>query len=318
MSCNFFSVGSQGRCASLEKLKNFSPSFSLVSCRLTEMQNTFAANEPVLCIPWTFDTIGEDLVRKTFERLNVGVIDKVAFKRTVNSKGVSGSTIYVYFRNWFRNDSADEMRDRLMARPDNFVTINYNHKGYWRVFADNSRTNAIHNPNISTGEKFYGPKFFSKVPEAKVHETKVNIQKKTETKTKTETKVSTQETKVCIPKFIPKTPPCSPPTTTRKQIKVRNEITAPAKPKRDPTVDAVDELPEETAIYDNLAKNIEEAYKFMTKHQPKKITPQFAKPVPAPKPKPVPISWVDDDDDSDEEGEIIICDEVDELYGDLA
>lgn len=284
----------------------------------------------VLCIPWTFDTIGENLVRKTFDQLNLGVIDKVAFKRTTNSKGIDGNTIYVYFQRWYRNDSADAARSKLLQPKDNFITVNYHTKGYWRVFAD---THKIHNPNISSGEKLYGPKFFSDPKDMKRYKVSTNKSEHVSKPQQTEGK-----------KFTPQTPPNSPPISIRKTIQpqqteinaqraqsflesqmkqekpevVRHLITSPPKPLRNPDLDAVNEHPEETAVYDAMTQSIKQSYANMQQQPHRKIKTKYTRPK-----KQFTLS--DDSDDSDDETVEFIDSEdededdedLDQLYGDL-
>ncbi len=79
----------------------------------SELTN-LADSQPSLCIPRVFNNIGESTVRKVFNELNLGQIQRVHILERKNENGEKFKRIYVHFDKWYWNAEAQAMRSKLI------------------------------------------------------------------------------------------------------------------------------------------------------------------------------------------------------------
>jgi hypothetical protein len=90
-------------------------------------------SHPSLCIPCVFDDINETLIRKIFNKINLGVINKVDIIEKKGKNGELHKRIFIHFKYWFNNIDANYARERLLLGKD--IKIVYNFPWFWKVSA---------------------------------------------------------------------------------------------------------------------------------------------------------------------------------------
>ena len=104
-----------------ETFKNLSPAF------------------PSLCIPQMLlnmneINIDEQYVIDIFNKLNIGEIHKVNIMNKTNGKGGEKTKrVFVHFKRWFNNDTANQARDRVLNGKE--IKIIYGGPWFWKVSA---------------------------------------------------------------------------------------------------------------------------------------------------------------------------------------
>ena len=81
-----------------------------------------------LCIPRVLNTIDEKQIRKLFESLKFGEIDKVLVIRKKNEKY---NIAFVYYKKWYETDNAVRALDRLTNNKE--IKIVHNSPWFWKV-----------------------------------------------------------------------------------------------------------------------------------------------------------------------------------------
>ena len=90
-------------------------------------------NLPSLCIPRVFPNIDEPRIRRIFNDLALGDIDRIDLVSTTTQKGEKFNRVFVHFRRWFANNDADVARERLLNGKD--IKIVYDDPWFWKVSA---------------------------------------------------------------------------------------------------------------------------------------------------------------------------------------
>ena len=101
---------------------------------------TLPISIPSLCIPRVFTNIDETRIRRIFDELNMGIIDRVDIIYKTTVKGEKFNRVYIHFKRWFINNAnADIARERLLNGKD--IKIIYDDPWFWKVSAyrENSR-----------------------------------------------------------------------------------------------------------------------------------------------------------------------------------
>jgi len=94
---------------------------------------TLPANIPSLCIPRVYSNIDERRIRKTFDDLNLGIIERVDIIRKTTEKGDKCNRVFIHFSRWFSSKNADTARERLLNGQD--IKIIYDDPWFWKVAA---------------------------------------------------------------------------------------------------------------------------------------------------------------------------------------
>ena len=94
---------------------------------------TLPANVPSMCIPRVFPNIDEKRVRRIFDELNMGQIERVDIVSKTTEKGEKFNRVFVHFRRWFSNANADTARERLLNGKE--IKIIYDEPWFWKVSA---------------------------------------------------------------------------------------------------------------------------------------------------------------------------------------
>jgi hypothetical protein len=91
------------------------------------------SNFPVLCIPRVYSNIGEPRIRRIFEELDMGDLDRIDVVTKVSEKGEKFNRVYVHFREWNNSDNSNMARERLLEGKD--IKIMYDDPWFWKISA---------------------------------------------------------------------------------------------------------------------------------------------------------------------------------------
>jgi len=110
-------------------------------------------NMNILFIPRVFTNITEKRIRSIFNELNIGEIDKIDLRNITTEKGEKFNRVYVHFRKWFDNETANSARNRLQEGKE--IKIIYDNPWFWKVSAyrnidPNQRRNINNGTNKNT------------------------------------------------------------------------------------------------------------------------------------------------------------------------
>jgi hypothetical protein len=104
---------------------------------------TLPVNVPSLCIPRVFANVDENRIRRIFDDLNVGIIERIDIVRKTTEKGEKSNRVFIHFKHWFNNKNADVSRERLLNGKD--IKIIYDDPWFWKVSAYRETNKAPHN-----------------------------------------------------------------------------------------------------------------------------------------------------------------------------
>ena len=98
---------------------------------------TLPQNIPSLCIPRAFSNIDESRIRRIFNELDMGEIQRIDIVGKTTEKGEKFNRIFVHFKKWFVNKNADIARERLINGKE--IKIVYDDPWFWKVSAYRER-----------------------------------------------------------------------------------------------------------------------------------------------------------------------------------
>ena len=94
---------------------------------------TMPMNIPSLCIPRVFKNIGEARIRRVFDDLKLGDIERIDIIPRRAENGDEFSRVFVHFRRWNDNSNANEARARLVNGKD--IKVIYDDPWFWKISA---------------------------------------------------------------------------------------------------------------------------------------------------------------------------------------
>jgi hypothetical protein len=94
---------------------------------------TLPISIPSLCIPRVFSNIDEKRIRRIFDELNLGIIERVDIVNKTTEKGEKFNRVFVHFKRWFSNSNSDTARERLLNGKE--IKIIYDDPWFWKVSA---------------------------------------------------------------------------------------------------------------------------------------------------------------------------------------
>lgn len=95
--------------------------------------NGIPLSAPSICIPRVFPNISDRRIFAIFRELNVGFVDNIDLVSRVGSDGKEYNMVFVHFRNWFNNEAACIMRERLLDGEQ--IKIVYDEPWFWKIHA---------------------------------------------------------------------------------------------------------------------------------------------------------------------------------------
>lgn len=105
---------------------------------------TLPANVPVLCIPRVYSNISESRIRRIFDDLNMGVLERIDIVSKKSDKGEKFNRVFVHFRRWNDTENANIARERLLNGKE--IKIIYDEPWFWKISAYRE---AVRKPSVS-------------------------------------------------------------------------------------------------------------------------------------------------------------------------
>ena len=112
---------------------------------------TLPTNVPVLCIPRVYSNITEGRIRRIFDELDMGTIDRIDLVSKTNEKGEKFNRVFVHYRRWNNSENANNARERLLNGKE--IKIIYDEPWFWKVSAYRES-----NPKQSEAKSTYSQK----------------------------------------------------------------------------------------------------------------------------------------------------------------
>jgi hypothetical protein len=94
---------------------------------------TLPANVPVLCIPRVYSNISESRIRRIFEELNMGTLDRIDIVSKHGEKKEKFNRVFIHFRYWNNTENACIARERLLNGKE--IKIIYDDPWFWKISA---------------------------------------------------------------------------------------------------------------------------------------------------------------------------------------
>jgi hypothetical protein len=95
--------------------------------------NAFPISAPALCIPRVHINVNESQIRKIFDELELGTIDRVDLVPKYTYNGEKYNRIFIHFKKWFYNENAKKARERLLSGFE--IKVIYEQPFFWKVSA---------------------------------------------------------------------------------------------------------------------------------------------------------------------------------------
>jgi len=86
-----------------------------------------------LCIPRVYPNISQGRIRKIFDELDLGVIERIDMVSKTTEKGEKFNRVFIHIGKWFQNSNAVVARERLLGGKD--IKIIYDDPWFWKVSA---------------------------------------------------------------------------------------------------------------------------------------------------------------------------------------
>lgn len=94
---------------------------------------TLPANVPVMCIPRVYSNISESRIRRIFDDLDMGIIDRIDMVSKQSDKGEKFNRVFIHFHKWNKTPNACEARERLLNGKE--IKIIYDEPWFWKISA---------------------------------------------------------------------------------------------------------------------------------------------------------------------------------------
>lgn len=98
------------------------------------------SEKPSLCIPRLQGGYNNDIthIRKVFEKLNFGKIQRIDIIERKNDKGDSFKRAFIHFEKWYNTEYVQDIRNKLISGKE--IKIVYDNPWFWKVSANKSST----------------------------------------------------------------------------------------------------------------------------------------------------------------------------------
>jgi hypothetical protein len=98
-----------------------------------------AESQPSLCIPRVFNNIDEKRIRRVFDGLQLGKIQRIDIIQRNNENGEKFKRVFVHFDKWNWNEDAQAVRRKLISGKE--IKIVYDNPWFWKVSANRNPSN---------------------------------------------------------------------------------------------------------------------------------------------------------------------------------
>jgi hypothetical protein len=94
---------------------------------------TMPANVPILCIPRVYPNISESRIRRIFDALNMGTLERIDIVSKQSMKGENFNRVFIHFHKWNNSANSCEARERLLNGKE--IKIIYDDPWFWKISA---------------------------------------------------------------------------------------------------------------------------------------------------------------------------------------
>lgn len=98
---------------------------------VTVPMSSLPKSAPSICIPRVFPNITWQRVKGIFEELGLGTVDRVDMVNKTNDKGQKYKRVFVHFKHWNRDETAQQVREKLLSGDQ--VKIVYDEPWFWKI-----------------------------------------------------------------------------------------------------------------------------------------------------------------------------------------
>ena len=94
---------------------------------------TMPANVPSLCIPRVFPNIDERRIRRVFDELAMGEIERIDIVKKTTDKGEKFNRVFIHWKRWNDSANSNQARERLLNGKE--IKIIYDDPWFWKISA---------------------------------------------------------------------------------------------------------------------------------------------------------------------------------------
>ena len=106
---------------------------------------TLPENVPTLCIPRVYSNISESRIRKIFEELDMGTLERIDIVKCHNTLPAEKfNRVYIHFARWNNSENACIARERLLNGKE--IKIIYDDPWFWKISAYRSAPRPVDKP----------------------------------------------------------------------------------------------------------------------------------------------------------------------------
>jgi len=129
--------------------------------------NNVPCHLPSLCIPRVICDVNESQIRKIFNDLGLGIIERIDLVTKYSHSGEKYNRVFIHFKKWFQESNAKKARERLLN--GNEIKVMYEEPWFWKVSAyrePNLSQNRIHQNQDQIEYKPFIPSLVPPAPSA--------------------------------------------------------------------------------------------------------------------------------------------------------
>jgi hypothetical protein len=95
-----------------------------------------STNNPSVFIPRAFVNITKQRIAETFDKLDLGIVEKIDFVRK-NGRNGAYNSVYIHLKYWLKSDASRQFRDRLYNSQEGAKLV-YDDPWFWIVLPNTS------------------------------------------------------------------------------------------------------------------------------------------------------------------------------------
>lgn len=100
------------------------------------MASNTSSDNISICVPRVFPNITWKRVKDAFEELELGKVERVDMVNKTNDKGEKFKRVFVHFKYWNNNETAQAVKDKLMKGDS--IKVVYDDPWFWKVYKSNA------------------------------------------------------------------------------------------------------------------------------------------------------------------------------------
>jgi len=100
------------------------------------MASNMSSDNISICVPRVFPNITWTRVKDAFEELDLGKVERVDMVNKTNDKGEKFKRVFVHFKHWNNNKTAQAVKEKLMKGDS--IKVVYDDPWFWKVYKSNA------------------------------------------------------------------------------------------------------------------------------------------------------------------------------------